>query len=216
MGLTLLEVIRNQDLPTEILESEDPSVTMPRRLGLSEVVDRQIRMHREAVRRGRRMSDEEMRDLVRLVIRRPDSEDVFYRAGAQLAHEHGEEEPRSPGWTSVLPRTLGLALARRRAGKRLKRLLGRRFGGFGAGPFSLEARAHIFIQSDPGGDACFFVTGLCQSVVQSQLGPECKVAHSLCQARGDAFCKWTVMAEEKVREPERASELILGLEPEGA
>ena len=35
VALTLLEVIRFQDAPTEVLESEDPSHTMPRRLGLS-------------------------------------------------------------------------------------------------------------------------------------------------------------------------------------
>jgi hypothetical protein len=39
VALTLLEVIRAQDLPTEVLEQEDTSVTLPRRLGLSDVVE---------------------------------------------------------------------------------------------------------------------------------------------------------------------------------
>ena len=82
VALTLLEVIRQQDLPTEVLESEDPSHTMPRRLGLSDVIDMQIRRYREEARKKQRISDEEFRDLVRLVIRRPDSEEVFFHSGS--------------------------------------------------------------------------------------------------------------------------------------
>ena len=56
VALRLLEVMRDQDLPVEVLEEEDPAVTMPRRLGLSEVVERQIRSYREDVRRRFRLS----------------------------------------------------------------------------------------------------------------------------------------------------------------
>ena len=45
VGLRLLEVVRDRDLPTELLEEEDPARTIPRRLGLSDVVDRQIRAY---------------------------------------------------------------------------------------------------------------------------------------------------------------------------
>ena len=58
-GLTLLESLRDQDLPEEFLQDENPSVTMPRRLGLSDVVDKQIRIYRDAVRQRRRMSASE-------------------------------------------------------------------------------------------------------------------------------------------------------------
>jgi hypothetical protein len=77
VALRLLEVMRGLDLPTEVLEDEDPTRTMPRRLGLSDVVDRQIRTLREDVRKGVRVSDEEVQGLIRLVVRRPDAEDVF-------------------------------------------------------------------------------------------------------------------------------------------
>ena len=106
VALTLLEVIRQQDLPTEVLESEDPSHTMPRRLGLSDVIDMQIRRYREEVRHRARITDDEFRDLVRLVIRRPDSEEVFFHTGSILA---GDDRP--PGWRRGLPRSLGYGIS---------------------------------------------------------------------------------------------------------
>ena len=206
VALTLLEVIREQDLPTETLESEDTSHTMPRRLGLSDVIDRQIRRYREEVKKRQRITDEEFRDLVRLVIRRHDSEEVFFHAGSFLA---GEDY--STGWRRGLPRSLGYSLARRRVRRRLLKLFGRRVGGFAAGPFTLEARTHLLIEGDPGGDACQFITGFSQSVLQRYCGRRAQVVHSLCEARKDALCRWTVLAEERVAE--EAPGLLLNPEP---
>ncbi|MFH1765606.1 MAG: hypothetical protein ABIF09_15565, partial [Gemmatimonadota bacterium] len=84
VGLSLLEVIRAQDLPTEVLASEDPTQTMPRRFGLSDVVNQQIRLFREQVRKRERITDRQAQDLFHLVIRRPDSEEVFLNAGELL------------------------------------------------------------------------------------------------------------------------------------
>ena len=206
VALTLLEVIRYQDAPTEVLESEDPSHTMPRRLGLSEVIDRQIRRYREEADSRGRISDDEFRDLVRLVIRRPDSEDVFYHAGQILA-----ADDRPPGWRGALPRSWGFGLARRRVRRRLVKLFGRRVGGFAAGPFTLEARTHLFVDGDPGGDACHFLTGFCQAVLKRYRGRRAQVVHTLCESRQDPLCRWTVLAEERV--PDEAQGLILNPEP---
>lgn len=185
MALRLLEVMRDLDLPLEILEAEDPSVTMPRRLGLSDVVDRQIRTYRNDVRRRMRLTDDEVRDLFRLVIRRPDAEEIFLRAGQTLA---GKEEPR--GWRRLLPRRVALALARNRVRRRLHALFGRRMGGFGRGSFSVEGRSLMFIEADPGGDACFMMSGLCETVLEQTTGHQARVSHVLCQSRGDALCRW--------------------------
>ncbi|MEQ9568564.1 MAG: hypothetical protein RLN75_00105 [Longimicrobiales bacterium] len=210
-GLTLLEVIRAQDLPAEILQDEDPTRTLPRRLGLSDVVDRQIRQYREAVKKRRRMTDSEVMDLMRLVLRRPDSEEVFLRAGRSLAGTDGS----GPGRLArTLPPSVAFGLARRRTRKRLKQLFGRRIGGFAPGPFALEGRALIFYQSDPGGDACFFVTGLCQAILEAAVGDDAKVVHAQCQSRGDTACRWTAAGEIRVRERDRENvgELLLGPE----
>ncbi len=195
VALTLLETIRRQDLPSEVLEEEDTSRTMPRRFGLSEVVEQQIRRYRGEVRKRRRVSDEEITDLVRLVIRRPDSDEVFFRAGRHLAGGKG-----GSSLSRVLPTGLAYAMARRRAARQLRRLFGRRIGGFAAGPFTLEGRAHLFIQSDPGGDACHFVSGFCEAVLRRYVGEHARVAHTRCQSRGDDLCRWTVLAEERTRE----------------
>jgi hypothetical protein len=210
-GLTLLEVIRSQDLPEEILQDEDPSVTMPRRLGLSDVVDRQIRQYREAVKKRRRMTDTEVIDLMRLVLRRPDSEEVFLRAGELLAGTRGA----GPGRLArALSQRVSFRLARRRTSRRLRQLFGRRIGGFADGPFALEGRSLIFYQSDPGGDACAFVTGLCQTILVSALGDGVQVVHSQCQSRRDGQCRWTATADVLVRERERegVGEMLLGPE----
>lgn len=203
VGLRLLEEIRAQDRPAEILQDEDPSVTMPRRLGLSDVVDRQIRSYRESVRRRRRLTDAELHDLVRLVIRRDDAEEVFYQAGFTLGSDGSDA---TAGVVRMLPDAVGFTVARRTAGRRLRRLFGRRFGSFTPGPFSLEGRSLILWQADTGGDACAFVTGLCQGVLDAVVGGHRTVVHNRCQARGDDTCRWSVAAE--VRGRERESETV--------
>ncbi len=192
MALTLFEVLRHQDLPAEVLEDEDPSVTMPRKLGLSNVVEARIRHAREDVKRGLRISDDEFHDLVRLVIRRPDSEEVFRLIGVGLAGGPGVR-PRKR-WR-VLPSRLRYAVARRAVMRSLKSLFGRRVGGFATGPFTMEGRSLLFIQSDPGGDACALVSGFCGPVLQRTLGITASVRHVTCESRGDAVCRWELSEE---------------------
>jgi hypothetical protein len=195
VALRLLEVMRDQDVPPELLEDEDTTVTLPRRLGLSDVVGRQIRTFREDVRRGARLTDGEIKDLFRLVIRRPDAEEIFLKAGQALAGS------RNPGWRRFLPRGMALALARSRVRRRLKALFGRRVGGLGRGDFSLEGRSLLFIEADPGGDACALVTGLCQTTIEQTTGHRARVGHTLCQSRGDALCRWEGDLLEEPPEP---------------
>jgi hypothetical protein len=185
VALRLLEVMRGLDLPKEILEDENPSRTMPRRFGLSDVVDRQIRTLREDVRRGVRLADEEVQGLIRLVIRRPDAEDVFRQAGRLLANAGG-----STGWRLLLPRRFRFALARVRTARRLRALFGRPMGGFARGAFVIEGRALFFIDCDPGGDACHLLSGFCEEIIHQILGGTARVAHTLCQSRGDPLCRW--------------------------
>jgi hypothetical protein len=187
VALSLLEVIRARDLPTEILESEDPSQTMPRRLGLSGVVDVQIRRLREQARRRERIALEQARDLFHLVLRRPDSEEAFFQAGERLA---GKIEPLG-GISRLYPRGVRYALARRQVGKRIRSLFSRSVGGFAHGSFNLEARGHFLLEMDPGGDACHLLSGLAQEVLRRYLRREVVVTHSSCQARKNELCRWT-------------------------
>ena len=184
VALAILEVLQASDRPFEVFEEEDTSITMPRRLGLSDVVERRIRDYQVEAKRGSKISDEEFRDLVRLVVRRPDARAVFLECGARLAG-------KPPRQSKMLPRKLGLALAKRRIGKTLRTLFGRRVGGFADGGFVLEGRALLFIQSDSGGDACSIVSGLCSATLGAiQDSPT--IAHIACEARGDAYCRWGI------------------------
>ena len=185
VALRLLEVMRDQDLPLEVLESEDPTRTMPRRLGLSDVVERQIRSYKDDVRRRVKLTDTEIIDLFRLVLRRPDGEEIFARAGQVLA---GAET--GAAWRRYAPRTIAYRLARGLVKRRLRQLLGRRIGGFARGPFVVEGRALLFIEADPGGDACHFMSGLCQATLGQAGGAPAQVTHTRCQSRGDTLCRW--------------------------
>ena len=185
VALRLLEVMRDMDLPMELLEDEDPTQTIPRRFGLSDVVERQIRSYREDARKKVRLPDEEITGLFRFVIRRPDGSAVFYRVGRLLAERQGR-----PRLVRLLPQALQFALARSRARKTLKRLFGRPLGGFGRGPFVIEGRSLIFVETDPGGDACHLLSGFGEEILEQTLGGTARVVHSLCQGRGDDLCRW--------------------------
>jgi len=125
VGLSLLEVIRALDLPSETLAAEDTTQTMPRRLGLSDVVDQQIRLYREQVRRREKISDQQAQDLVHLVLRRPDSEEAFLRVGELLA----DQVRASKVLPRLLPEKARFSRARRQTRSRIKALLGRHVGG---------------------------------------------------------------------------------------
>lgn len=177
--------MRDMDLPVELLEDEDPTQTIPRRFGLSDVVERQIRSYKNDVRKRVRLTDEEIEGLFRFVIRRPDGSAVFQRVGRLLAERH-----RSPRWVRYLPRAAQYAIARSTARRRLRRLFGRPIGGFGRGPFVVEGRSHVFYDVDPGGEACELLSGFGQEILEQTLGGSARVTHTLCQGRGDELCRW--------------------------
>ena len=108
MALRLLEVIRDSDLPGEVLEEEDPTRTMPRRFGLSDVVERQIRTYKEDVRKHIRLSEEEIQGLFRFVIRRPDGNEIFEQAGSLLIAPN-----RQHYLSRMLSQRIRIGLARR-------------------------------------------------------------------------------------------------------
>lgn len=207
VALRLLEVMRDMDLPLEVLEDEDPTQTMPRRFGLSDVVERQIRTYKDDARKRVRLTDDEVEALFRFVIRRPDSAAVFHRVGRLLA-----ERDRPARWVRILPRALQFAVARSRFRKSLKRLFGRQLGGFGNGPFILEGRSLLFVETDPGGDACDLLSGFGEEILEQTLGGTARVSHTLCQGRGDDLCRW----EGGVIEPRATVALELDGDAPGA
>ena len=186
VALSLLEALRSADSPGEMLENEVVARTIPRRFGLSEVVERQIELYREYSRQGRKLSDEELADFTRLVKKRPDAAKVFFGMGIRLAEEH---MPRRKWW---LPRVARFLLVRRATRRTLRKLFGQRVGGFVSGAFSLEVSVSPLVQLDPAGDACALVTGFCQRAVRKGVCGDLTVVKHSCETRGDRCCKWSL------------------------
>lgn len=187
VAVSLLEALRDQDLPEEVLDDENLTLTLPRRLGLSGVVETQIRRYRVDARRRRRVPEGEIRDLMRLVVRRPDSREVFLRVGEDL---HGD--PSAPGWRRLVPRRLARVLVLRRIRQRLRALFGRRMVRTTAAPFLLESVDDLFILGDPGGDACAIVTGLARVELERSGGEPERLVHAACRGLGDEACTWSL------------------------
>lgn len=186
VALSLLEALRSVDSPGEKLENEVVARTIPRRLGLSEVVERQIELYREYARQGRKLSDEELAGFTRLVKKRPDAAKVFFEMGVKLAEKH------MPGRKWWQPRVLRFRMVRRATRRTLRKLFGQRVGGFVSGTFSLEVSASPLVQLDPDGDACELVTGFCQRALRKGVGGDLTVVMHSCETRGDRVCKWSV------------------------
>ena len=186
VALSLLEALRSVDSPGELLENEVVARTIPRRFGLSEVVERQIELYREYSRQGRKLSDEELADFTRLVKKRPDAAKVFFEMGIRLAEEH------MPGRKWWLPRVARFLLVRRATRRTLRKLFGQRVGGFVSGAFSLEVSVSPLVQLDPAGDACALVTGFCQRAVAKGVGGDLTVVKQSCETRGDRSCRWSL------------------------
>jgi len=190
--LALFEVLRHRDRPDEVLKDEDIFHTLPRRLGLSGAVERQLEIQRENTTRGHKLSASELAEFLSLVLRRPDSENVFLDTGARLI-------ARSGGLARWGPRRLRFLVARRRVRRRLDKLFGQRVGGFVSGRFVVETSASPFVQADPSGVACNFVTGLCQQALRDVVGEEIAVKEEACETKGDPSCRWVLANDQNVK-----------------
>src|SRR6476660_8849379 len=88
LPLSLLEAVRAHDRPAEVLEDENLTVSLPRRFGLTDVVDTQIRQFEAAQRAGRNVRLDEVVNLMRLVLRRPDAGLIMEDTGRRFAQWH--------------------------------------------------------------------------------------------------------------------------------
>ena len=186
VALTLLETVRDNDRPGELLGDENVTVTMPRRFGLSYVVEAQIQRYRQETKRGCRIPEQEIRDLIRLVSRRPDAGAILLGVGRSLTNDDG-----GGGWRRLLPERLALKLARMRLQRRFRVLFGSKFLSAPRGEFLLLATNDVLFKADPAGRACALVTGLSQVVLEGYGSGSRTVAHVSCRARGDSDCRWS-------------------------
>jgi predicted hydrocarbon binding protein len=193
LPLAILESVRHHDRPAEVLEDEDLSISLPRRLGLTGVVDSQIHRYRDAQRRRERVSAAQVADLLRLVLRRPDSEPILREAGYAIARDHiGKRISRLAAIGRFLPNGLRMRIARRS----LRRLL-RRIGGgvpvrITRSPFRIEMDGPVTARVDRWAIACILYSAAIEHAVHHVTGKTWHVEHDSCEARGDSMCTWTV------------------------
>ncbi len=190
LPLALLESVRDQDRPVEILEDEDVSVSLPRRLGLSGVITTQISRYESAAASGSRVPFAELDSLMRLVLRRPDAESIMRETGRRVARRRLGERPAFTTRLLRRSRSLIFVPARRAA----RRLLGSL-----TGDTDVAVRGRpmtVVMQPSPtaamGITACTLYTGVLEAVVEYYCGVPADVLHARCAARGDPLCEWNV------------------------
>jgi hypothetical protein len=193
--LGLLESVRSHDRPGEVLEDEDLSISLPRRLGLTGVIETQIFRYEAARKAGRPVPVDEVMSLIRLVMRRPDAEPILRETGQRMARWHFR---RTPGlWSHALhraPTRLGLRSARRATARALRTL---RLGdAIDTGkPFTIRIADCIPAQLDGSGLGCTLVTGLIEEQLLLSTGKPQRVRHTCCLALDTEPCEW-VLAED--------------------
>ncbi|MGI9188620.1 MAG: V4R domain-containing protein [Longimicrobiaceae bacterium] len=193
--LILLETLQDMDRPEETIEGEDLSLSMPRRFGFNDVVYTQINRFREEVRRKRQQESVEVENLIRLVVRRPDAEEIFTEAGRRIARRFWDRRA-APSRLAVraLPRALALLAARRATRRMLRQVVG---SGSVAVKRPLEVRIDgcVAANADPGGAACALYAGAVAELAERYTGKAVRSAHPTCEARGGGACEWTVSPE---------------------
>jgi hypothetical protein len=190
MPLALLEAVRDQDRPVEILEAEDLSASLPRRLGLSGVVTSQIQRYEAAVASGTRVPVADLISLLQLVLRRPDGGTIVREMGRRVTRQRvGEGVPMS---ARLVRRSAKLVFGpiRRRAKRLLRGMVGS--GRLEMTGKPLTVRISPAFTADLGFGACGLYTGALEELVRIYAGKERRIAHSSCTAHGDLYCEWSV------------------------
>lgn len=193
LPLALLEAVRDQDRPVEILEAEDLSASLPRRFGLSGVVTSQIQRYEAAVSSGTRVPVADLVSLLQLVLRRPDGATIVKEMGRRVTRQRIGE--RAPVIARIVRRSATLVFGPiRLSARRLLR------GMVGGGRLEvtgkrLTVRITPAFTAELGADACALFTGTLEELVRIYTGKESAVVHSKCTARGDGACEWSVGGE---------------------
>ena len=189
--LALLESVRSHDHPGEFLEEEDVTVSLPRRLGLSGVVETQIQRYESTQRAGRSVSLNEVFALIRLVLRRPDAELILRETGSRIAElRYHRLSSTMASIYRVLPRSVALLATFRR--------LRRTFRDLGAGdniaiqrqPLAVRVRGSNTARLDATGAACTLYTATLERYIRLCTGRKWVVSHASCETRGEAECEW--------------------------
>ncbi len=193
LPLALLQAVQQQDTPPELMPDENPHSFFPHRLGLSAVVEVQIRQFRRLARLRRPVDQAAVEALLELIARRPDAGAVFTAAGRELAGLHFSGPA---GLLRRLTKRLPQPLRWRAAVRTLRTVHG---GYLIAAHTAVEAEPLEIRASDAAtarigeySGACKLYGSLAAALLElSGLG-RTTVTHPECQRRGHECCVWRV------------------------
>ncbi len=194
LPLTLLESVRAHDRPEEFLENEDLMLSMPRRLGLTGVVDNQIRQYQAAESAGRAVSLEEVASLIKLVLKRDDAAMILRETGRRMAEQHFQRLPE--GYIRilrVLPSGLLLGSWRRSARSLLRQMVGTVAIEVGSRPAAAaRLRPNPLAMLEPTGTACALYASVLERLAELYTDASPYAVETRCCATGEDCCEWTI------------------------
>lgn len=193
LAVALLEATRSHDRPGEVLEEEDLSASLPRRLGLSGVIETQIHRYETAAKARRRLPFDEFVSLLKLVLRRPDAEAILREAGARVAKRQFDASPKFyVGMVRVLPRAIGFVIVARRARKLLRNITGTDHVDVRGRPLTAHLHQPPTAMLEPVGTSCALYGAAFEEIVTLNVGKKARVVHSRCVINGGSICEWKV------------------------
>ncbi len=191
LPLALLQATRAHDRPGEVLEDEDLTVSLPRRLGLSTVIESQIRQYETAAKAGKRVSAEEFNNLLKLVLRRPDAETILRETGARVAQRQFERaSPTVLKLLRILPRAATYAAIRRATTRLLQNVSGTPEISVTGKPVHARMNNPQTTMMEPPGVACSLYAAAFQEIASLYLGKKANVAQVHCATNGGGYCEW--------------------------
>lgn len=193
LPLALLHAVRDSDRPGEVLEDEDLSVSLPRRLGLTGVIDSQIRRYENARQWQRTVPFDDLLSLMRLVLRRPDAASILLDAGHRVARMRHARSPK-PALLAlrVLPRGPLFASLRRVTRRLFRALTGDDALDVLPAPLIVRLRDPRLAQLDEIGTACRLYSGVLEEMIRLYGRKSLPIEHERCRALGHEYCEWRV------------------------
>ena len=200
IAIALLNSLRATDTPDEVIEDESFRLSLPRRLGLNEVVDAQMRRYAEIRDRRGVISPDEYGNLLQLIDRRPDAITVFSSAGRNLAEARFSE----PGQFDRIRRRLTPTALRRRKLIRAMTDVARALEPGAAiqpvaesGADGIDVLAPPLATTTTDGAGCALMTAAL-NVCADRVGSDTALlSHGLCVGQGDDRCRWVISDEAR-------------------
>ena len=191
LPLALLQSTRAHDRPGEVLEDEDLSASLPRRLGLSGVIETQIYRYETAAKGNKRVPSDEFNNLLKLMLRRPDAETILRETGARVARR--QFETVSPTWLKllrILPRAATMAAIRRATARLFKNIAGTTDFSISGNPMHARIKSPPTTLMEPAGVACALYGSAFEEVASLYLGRKAQVRQVRCATDGGGYCDW--------------------------